>query len=204
MKQTTLAALVAGVCLCAGGTNAWEQPPADCKPNLLNIPGAPYPCIFPDNRVMFRVAAPDAQNVRVRVGGGFDMSKGPDGLWYVDDHAASGGLSLLHTLCRRRHRRRSVDANVLRIRLLQQRDRSARTGGRRVLRAERRTARAGTSTAGTSRRSPANGDAATSIPRPTTTPIRKRSTRCCICCTGGARTNWAGTRRATSTSSWTT
>jgi enterochelin esterase-like enzyme len=83
MKQTTLAALVAGVCLWATGTNAWKQPPADCKPNALNIPGAPYPCIFPDNRVMFRVAAPDAQKVRVRVGGGFDMSKGPDGLWYA-------------------------------------------------------------------------------------------------------------------------
>src|SRR6188474_851613 len=62
---------------------ASEQPPADCKPNPLNIPGAPYPCIYPDNRVMFRVAAPDAQKVRVRLGQGFDMSKGPDGLWYA-------------------------------------------------------------------------------------------------------------------------
>ncbi|HET7221381.1 MAG TPA: alpha/beta hydrolase-fold protein [Vicinamibacterales bacterium] len=70
--------------VCAGvGANAWAQPPADCKPNALNIPNAPYPCIFPDGRVMFRVAAPDAQKVRVRVGQGFDMSKGPDGLWYV-------------------------------------------------------------------------------------------------------------------------
>jgi enterochelin esterase family protein len=32
---------------------------------------------------MFRVAAPDAQKVRVRVGQGFDMAKGPDGLWYA-------------------------------------------------------------------------------------------------------------------------
>ena len=62
---------------------AWGQPPADCKPNSLNIPGAPYPCIYPDNRVMFRVAAPEAQKVRVRLGQGFDMTKGPDGLWYV-------------------------------------------------------------------------------------------------------------------------
>jgi enterochelin esterase-like enzyme len=70
--------------VCAGvGANAWAQPPADCKPNALNIPNAPYPCIFPDGRVMFRVAAPDAQKVRVRVGQGFDMSKAPDGLWYV-------------------------------------------------------------------------------------------------------------------------
>ena len=70
--------------VCAGvGATAWAQPPADCKPNALNIPNAPYPCIFPDGRVMFRVAAPDAQKVRVRVGQGFDMSRAPDGLWYV-------------------------------------------------------------------------------------------------------------------------
>ena len=83
MKQTTIAAIIAGACLWVGGASVSEQPPADCKPNALNIPGAPYPCIFPDNRVMFRVSAPDAQKVRVRVGAGFDMSKGPDGLWYV-------------------------------------------------------------------------------------------------------------------------
>jgi enterochelin esterase family protein len=64
-------------------TGAREQPPADCTPNPLNIPGAPYPCVFPDNRVMFRVAAPDAQKVRVRLGQGFDMTKAADGLWYV-------------------------------------------------------------------------------------------------------------------------
>jgi enterochelin esterase family protein len=32
---------------------------------------------------MFRVAAADAQRVRVRMGQGFDMTKGPDGLWYA-------------------------------------------------------------------------------------------------------------------------
>jgi enterochelin esterase-like enzyme len=65
----------------AGAARA--QPPADCRPNPLNIPGAPYPCLLPDNRVMFRVAAPDAQKVRVRVGKGFDMTKEADGLWHA-------------------------------------------------------------------------------------------------------------------------
>jgi enterochelin esterase-like enzyme len=83
MKQKSVAALVALACLFAGHTSALEQPPADCTPNALNIPGAPYPCIFPDKRVTFRVSAPDAQKVRLRLGQGFDMSKGPDGLWYV-------------------------------------------------------------------------------------------------------------------------
>lgn len=80
MKKTIFAAALASACLCAG-VGLRGQPPADCKPNALNIPGAPYPCIHPDNRVTFRVNAPDAQKVRVRVGGGFDMAKGPDGLW---------------------------------------------------------------------------------------------------------------------------
>jgi hypothetical protein len=62
---------------CCTGAHAWAQPPADCAPNVLNIPGAPYPCIFPDGRVMFRVAAPNAQKVKVRIGRGFEMSKGP-------------------------------------------------------------------------------------------------------------------------------
>ena len=77
MKKTAivLAFLASGIC--------WAQPPADCKPSELNIPGAPYPCVYPDHRAMFRVAAPDAQKVRVRVGTGFDMTKEGDGLWYV-------------------------------------------------------------------------------------------------------------------------
>ncbi len=67
--------LASGIC--------WAQPPADCKPSELNIPGAPYPCVFPDHRAIFRVSAPDAQKVEVRVGTGFPMTKGQDGLWYV-------------------------------------------------------------------------------------------------------------------------
>ncbi|MEP6592838.1 MAG: alpha/beta hydrolase-fold protein, partial [Acidobacteriota bacterium] len=59
------------------------QTPADCKPSSLNIPEARYPCIYPDHRATFRVAAPDAQRVRLRVGPGFDMQKGPDGIWDV-------------------------------------------------------------------------------------------------------------------------
>jgi enterochelin esterase family protein len=78
--QVILFAIIASLFVSA---NASAQPPANCKPNALNIPGAPYPCISPDRRVTFRVAAPDAQKVRVRLGPGFDMNKGPDGLWYA-------------------------------------------------------------------------------------------------------------------------
>ena len=52
----------------------------ECKPSSLNIPGAPYPCVHADRRVTFRVAAPDAHKVQVRLGGAHDMTKGADGL----------------------------------------------------------------------------------------------------------------------------
>jgi enterochelin esterase-like enzyme len=76
MKSTfVLAFLSCGLC--------WGQAPDNCKPSVLNIPEAKYPCVYPDNRVMFRVVAPDAQKVTVRIGRGFDMTKGPDGVWSV-------------------------------------------------------------------------------------------------------------------------
>jgi enterochelin esterase-like enzyme len=77
MKTTLALCLLLAPAICAA------QPPADCKPSSLNVPGAPYPCVFPDHRAMFRIAAPDAQKVRVRVGPGFDMTKEADGLWHA-------------------------------------------------------------------------------------------------------------------------
>jgi enterochelin esterase family protein len=54
-----------------------------CKPSSLNIPGSPYPCVHPDRRATFRVTAPEAQKVQVRVGKPFDMEKGAGGVWTV-------------------------------------------------------------------------------------------------------------------------
>jgi enterochelin esterase family protein len=64
-----------------GCTWCWGQATDDCKPSALNIPEAKYPCVYPDNRAMFRVVAPDAQKVRVSLGGGLELTKGPDGIW---------------------------------------------------------------------------------------------------------------------------
>jgi enterochelin esterase family protein len=72
MKPTLLFLVVGTVGLCSG------QAPPDCKPNPLNVPEAKYPCIFPDNRVMYRVVAPNAQSVRV---GNTTLTKGPDNIW---------------------------------------------------------------------------------------------------------------------------
>jgi enterochelin esterase family protein len=66
-----------------GGGMCWAQTADDCKPSALNIPEAKYPCVYPDNRATFRVVAPDAQKLSVRMGRGFDMTKGPDGVWSV-------------------------------------------------------------------------------------------------------------------------
>jgi len=72
MKATLILLALSAAGLC------WGQAPADCKPNPLNIPEAKYPCIFPDNRVMYRVIAPTAQAVRV---GNTNLTKGPDDIW---------------------------------------------------------------------------------------------------------------------------
>lgn len=66
-----------GSVLCLG------QAADECRPSTLNIPGAQYPCVYPDQRATFRLVAPDAQKVQVRVGKTFDMAKGPDGAWTV-------------------------------------------------------------------------------------------------------------------------
>jgi len=61
----------------------WAQVPAGCKPSALNIPSAPFPCVFSNRTAMFRVSAPGASKVTVRVGKGFPMTKAANGLWYV-------------------------------------------------------------------------------------------------------------------------
>jgi enterochelin esterase-like enzyme len=53
----------------------------ECKPSTLNIPSAKYPCVYPDHRATFRVVAPNAQKVQVKVGQTFDMVKGSDEAW---------------------------------------------------------------------------------------------------------------------------
>ena len=68
MRLLILSLLACGLCL--------AQPASDCKPSSLNIPGAPYPCVRADRSVTFRVSAPDAQKVQVRLGGAHDMTKG--------------------------------------------------------------------------------------------------------------------------------
>lgn len=77
MKKMIILIALLGCRLCVA------EAAGECKPSTLNVPGAEYPCVYPDNRATFRVEAPDARKVQVRVGQTFDMVKGADGAWTV-------------------------------------------------------------------------------------------------------------------------
>jgi enterochelin esterase-like enzyme len=51
------------------------------EPASTNVSGAKYPRILPDNRVIFRIKAPDAQKVQVDLLKKYDMVKDDDGVW---------------------------------------------------------------------------------------------------------------------------
>lgn len=55
----------------------------DTKTASTNIPGANYPRIDPENRVIFIVNAPDAQKVQIDIGKRYDFSKDESGYWAV-------------------------------------------------------------------------------------------------------------------------
>lgn len=82
--------LISFVALAAAA--AWAQAPADCTPSAYNIPGAPYPCVHKDGSVTFRVWAPEAQKVTVRLGKGIEMKKADDGWWYATSPPQAEGF----------------------------------------------------------------------------------------------------------------
>ena len=56
------------------------QPPSDSKPASTNIVGAEYPRVDAQRHVIFRILAPDAQNITVSLGK-TALTKGEDGYW---------------------------------------------------------------------------------------------------------------------------
>lgn len=50
-------------------------------PASTNVPGAAYPRLLPDNRVVFRVKAPEAQKVQFRIYQTFDAVRDDEGFW---------------------------------------------------------------------------------------------------------------------------
>ena len=53
------------------------------RPATTNIPGLQYPQILPDNRVNFRIKAPDAQKLQIDLLKKYDMVKDTGGYWMV-------------------------------------------------------------------------------------------------------------------------
>ena len=61
-------------------------------PASTNIRNGKYPQILPDNRVVFRVKAPDAQKVQVDLGKKYDMVKDTSGFWTATTDSVSRGF----------------------------------------------------------------------------------------------------------------
>ena len=60
----------------------WGQAADESKPASTNLMGQEYPRVHADNRVTFRLRAPDAQKVQVHLGNtNYDMEKAADGTW---------------------------------------------------------------------------------------------------------------------------
>lgn len=62
------------------------------SPASTNVRSAKYPQILPDNRVLFRLKAPDAQQVQVDLGKKYDMAKDTGGYWNVTTDSISEGF----------------------------------------------------------------------------------------------------------------
>lgn len=57
-----------------------------------NVRSAKYPQILPDNRVVFRMKAPDAQRVQVDLGKKYEMARDTGGYWQVTTDSISEGF----------------------------------------------------------------------------------------------------------------
>jgi enterochelin esterase-like enzyme len=61
-------------------------------PASTNVRNAKYPQILPDNRVIFRIKAPDAQKLQIDLGRKYDMLKDTGGYWTVTTDSISEGF----------------------------------------------------------------------------------------------------------------
>jgi enterochelin esterase-like enzyme len=61
-------------------------------PASTNVRSAKYPQILPDNRVVFRIKAPDAQKMQIDLGKKYDMKKDTGGYWTLTTDSISEGF----------------------------------------------------------------------------------------------------------------
>ena len=62
------------------------------SPASSNVRSAKYPQILPDNRVVFRIKAPDAQRVQIDLVKKYDMARDTGGYWKVTTDSISEGF----------------------------------------------------------------------------------------------------------------
>ncbi len=62
------------------------------SPASTNVRSARYPQVLPDNRVLFRIKAPDAQRVQIDLGKKYDLKKDTAGFWTVTTDSISRGF----------------------------------------------------------------------------------------------------------------
>lgn len=62
------------------------------SPAATNVRNAKYPQILPDNRVLFRIKAPEAQKMQIDLGKKYDMVKDTGGFWMVTTEPISRGF----------------------------------------------------------------------------------------------------------------
>ena len=62
------------------------------SPAASNVRSARYPQILPDNRVVFRIKAPDAQRVQIDLGKKYEMARDTGGYWIVTTDSIGEGF----------------------------------------------------------------------------------------------------------------
>jgi enterochelin esterase-like enzyme len=72
--------------------SAWPQFTVLGVPASTNVRSAKYPQILPDNKVIFRLKAPDAQKVQIDLGKKYDLTKDAEGFWTVTTDTISEGF----------------------------------------------------------------------------------------------------------------
>lgn len=86
MKKLIYPLLVAAAGLLSASANAqfFHQPDESSLPGKkapLNVRSAQYPRLLPDNRMEFKIKAPDAKKVQIDLGKKYDLTKNADGEW---------------------------------------------------------------------------------------------------------------------------
>ena len=77
----------------AQGSTSQTKQTLSGVPAQTNIRNAKYPQILPDNRVVFKIKAPQATKVQIDLGKKYDMVKDEDGTWNLTTDVVNKGFN---------------------------------------------------------------------------------------------------------------